>query len=100
MISVIIRDILLSLNISGIVPYSLKTARITPVHKKPGAEPSNLLDNFCPISNLPFLSKLLENVVVADHHPHDRPSDNKLHEQLQSGFHLHRGTETAPVFDF
>ncbi|XP_037398692.1 immunoglobulin lambda-like polypeptide 5 [Pygocentrus nattereri] len=41
------------------VPASLKLAAIAPVLKKPGLDPENLA-NYRPISNLPFLAKLLE----------------------------------------
>uniref|UniRef100_A0A3Q3LX40 Reverse transcriptase domain-containing protein n=1 Tax=Mastacembelus armatus TaxID=205130 RepID=A0A3Q3LX40_9TELE len=79
---------------SGIVPPSLKTAIITPILKKPGLDPANL-NNFRPISNLPFLSKILEKVV--HHQVHTHLAANSLYEHFQSGFrHLH-STETALV---
>ncbi|XP_035273675.1 uncharacterized protein LOC118227386 [Anguilla anguilla] len=49
---------------NGSVPSSLKTAVITPLLKKPSLDPEVLL-NYRPISNLPFLSKVLEKVVAA-----------------------------------
>ena len=54
----VITDINHSSLTSGVVPSSLKTAAITPTIKKPGAD-LNDLNNFCPISNLPFISKIL-----------------------------------------
>ncbi|KAF7641100.1 hypothetical protein LDENG_00294130, partial [Lucifuga dentata] len=44
------------------VPLSLKIASITPILKKPGADPSDL-NNYQPISNLPFISKILGSVL-------------------------------------
>ncbi len=51
------------------VPSSFKVAVITPRLKKPGADPNNFA-NFRPISNLPFLSKILEKVVASPVHYH------------------------------
>ncbi|KAK5884206.1 hypothetical protein CesoFtcFv8_018051 [Champsocephalus esox] len=77
---------------SGTVPPSLKIAAITPILKKPGLNPDNP-NNFRPISNLPFLSKVLERVVASQlkHHL----SDNNLYETFQSGFRSNHSTETA-----
>ncbi|KAM9335590.1 carbohydrate sulfotransferase 12-like [Symphorus nematophorus] len=44
---------------TGIIPPSLKIAAVTPILKKPGLNP-DIPNNFRPISNLPFLSKVLE----------------------------------------
>ena len=41
---------------TGIVPHDLKTAVVKPLLKKPSLD-KNLLKNYHPISNLPFLSK-------------------------------------------
>ena len=49
--------------ISGYVPNSFKIAVIKPYLKKPNLDPDNL-DNYRPISNLPFLSKILEKIVA------------------------------------
>ena len=77
---------------TGTVPSSFKTAAITPILKKPGADPSNL-NNLRPISNLPFISKILEKTVASQLHSH--LSHNNLYEQFQSGFRPHHSTETA-----
>lgn len=79
---------------TGTVPHTLKTASVTPILKKPGADPSNM-NNFRPISNLPFLSKTLERIVSAQLQSH--LDSNKLHEPFQSGFRSLHSTETALV---
>lgn len=79
---------------SGIVPSALKSAAITPILKKPGADPNNF-NNFRPISNLPFLSKILEKTIASQVHAH--MSDNNLYEQFQSGFRPCHSTETALI---
>ncbi|XP_023268185.1 LOW QUALITY PROTEIN: uncharacterized protein LOC111659449 [Seriola lalandi dorsalis] len=79
---------------NGTVPTSFKTAAITPILKKPGADPSNF-NNFRPISNLPFVSKILEKTVASQLHSH--LSHNKLYEQFQAGFRPLHSTETALI---
>uniref|UniRef100_A0AAR2LBI4 Endonuclease/exonuclease/phosphatase domain-containing protein n=1 Tax=Pygocentrus nattereri TaxID=42514 RepID=A0AAR2LBI4_PYGNA len=74
-----------SLN-NGTVPLSLKTASVTPILKKPGLDPNNF-DNLRPISNLPFLAKILEKVVASQLHSY--LSTHNLYEQFQSGFRPH-----------
>ena len=49
---------------SAKVPDSMKEALVTPLLKKDDLDPE-LLKNYRPVSNLPFLSKVLERVVVA-----------------------------------
>lgn len=65
-----------------------------PILKKPGSDPNNF-NNLHPISNLPFLSKILEKTVASQVHAH--LSDNNLYEQFQSGFRSLHSTETALV---
>jgi len=48
---------------SGCVPFKLKSAIVTPVLKKPSLDPNDP-KNYPPISNLPFISKLLEKVLI------------------------------------
>ena len=48
---------------AGIVPQQFKQALVTPLLKKPGLD-SNDMKNFKPVSNLPFISKILEKVVL------------------------------------
>lgn len=77
---------------SGSVPLSLKSAAVTPILKKPGSDP-NIFNNLRPISNLPFLSKILEKAVASQIHAH--LSNNNLYERFQSGFRPRHSTETA-----
>ena len=55
----ILNIIIISLH-SGIVPSSLKNAIIKPILKKPGLD-IECLSNYRPISQLPFISKILES---------------------------------------
>uniref|UniRef100_A0A8C2IIF8 Reverse transcriptase domain-containing protein n=1 Tax=Cyprinus carpio TaxID=7962 RepID=A0A8C2IIF8_CYPCA len=79
---------------SGIVPSALKSAMIRPLLKKPTLDP-DVLANYRPISNLPFLSKVLEKVVVS--HLQDHLKHNNLFEKFQSGFRTAHSTEIALV---
>ena len=54
---------------AGIVPDCFKSAIVKPLLKKPGVD-VNDLKNFRPVSNLPFLSKILEKVVMAQLETH------------------------------
>ena len=89
----LITDIIHSSMTSGVVPSSLKTAAITPTVKKPGTDPNDL-NNFRPISNLPFISKILENCCSSTEHP---SVSLQPFEKFQSGFRAHHSTETALV---
>ena len=79
---------------SDYVPTSLKTAVIKPLLKKPSLDPEAPA-NYRPISNLPFLSKVLEKVVSAQLHNH--LITDSLYEKFQSGFRSGHSTATALV---
>ena len=77
---------------SGSVPKEFKSARIRPLLKKSGLD-QNLLKNYRPVSNLPFISKVLEKVV--DKRLERHLSENKLHEGFQSAYRKFHSTESA-----
>ena len=68
-----------------IVPRDLKTAIVKPLLKKPSVD-KNLLKNYRLISNLPFLSKILEKVVI---------QENNLSNPFQSAYRTGCSTETV-----
>ena len=76
----------------GDVPRAFKVAHVTPLLKKAGLDQDNL-KNYRPVSNLSFLSKLLEKVVARriDNHL----DDQKLREPYQSAYTKFHSTETA-----
>lgn len=76
----------------GSVPSDLKRALIIPLLKKSGIDPE-ILKNFRPISNLTYLSKLMERVVAK--RLLDHMLINDLHELLQSSYKPLHSTETA-----
>ncbi len=90
----LITQIIHSSLITGTIPSSFEVAAITPILKKPGADCNNP-ENFRPISNLPFLSKLLEKIVAQQVHTH--LMENNLFEQFQSAYRPYHSTETALI---
>ena len=75
---------------SGIVPDLWKISKVTPLYK---SDSKSDFSNYCPISVLPCLSKVLEQVI-------DRQLSNYLekHYLLKSGhfgYHPQRSTELA-----
>jgi len=77
---------------SGNFPTSFKTAIVRPLLKKPSLDP-NTLNNYRPVSNLSFISKLLERIVLNQLNAH--LSSNNLLSSLQSAYRPHHSTETA-----
>jgi len=77
---------------SGTVPDPFKTAIVKPLLKKPSLDP-NTLSNFRPVSNLSFISKLLERIVLNQLNSH--LLYNNLLSPLQSAYRPNHSTETA-----
>ena len=77
---------------TGHFPSSWKHATITPIHKKAGLDPS-IPSSYRPVSNLTFLSKVLEHVV---HIQMTRYlAANNLLPKFQSAYRKSHSTETA-----
>ena len=79
---------------SGIMPSCLKHALVTPLIKKPNID-QNDLKNYCPVSNLPFISKLIEKAVAIQ--INDNLAKYELLELNQSAYRKHHNTETALI---
>ena len=77
---------------SGTVCGVLKQAIVTPLLKKPNLD-SNMLKNYRPVSNLPFISKIIEKAVLTQLQEH--LSGNGLLETCQSAYRKDHSTETA-----
>ena len=77
---------------TGVFPNDLKHALVTPRLKKPGLDIS-VLGNYKPVSNIPFLSKVIERVVAQQLNSH--LTRNGLHDDLHSAYKTGTRTETA-----
>ena len=77
---------------TGVVPCSFKHATVHPLLKKPSLDPS-VLNNFRPISKLPFISKILEKVVFTQVSAFLNTFNSM--DKFQSGFRNLHSTETA-----
>ena len=77
------------------MPNRLKDAMLTPILKKPQLDPEDL-NNYRPISNLPYLSKLIERVVatqlVCNLETH------LISEPFQSAYRKLHSTETTLMY--
>ena len=87
-----ITDIVNASFAAGAIPKCLKTAVVIPLIKKAGIDPNNL-KNYRPVSNLPFVSKLIERIVCANLLDHF--SRNNLEDPLQSAYRKGHSTESA-----
>ena len=72
----------------------MKKALVKPILKKLNLDP-DILKNYRSISNLQFLSKLIERVAVS--RITDYMTDNNLYEPLQSAYRAYSSTETALI---
>lgn len=88
----IITEIMNESLVSGVVPLSFRQAVITPILKKSSLS-SDELKNFRPVSNLPFLSKILEKLVLIQLNKH--LDKNGLYELNQSAYRKFHNTETS-----
>jgi len=79
---------------SSTVPSSCKAASVTPLLKKVSLD-KNEFQNYRPVSNLPYVAKILEKVVVQQLTNHLEV--NNLAESCQSAYHKAHSTETALV---
>ena len=77
---------------SGIVPDDFKVAQVVPLLKKEGLD-KNIFSNYRPVSNLPFLSKVLEKVVAQQLTKYLQ--QHQLYDPLQSAYKKGHSTETA-----
>ena len=77
---------------SGCVPDLFKQAILIPLIKNNSLD-SNILSNYRPVSNLPFLSKVLEKIVISQLMSHIK--ENNLNEIYQSAYKALHSTETA-----
>ncbi|KAL7843431.1 hypothetical protein AOLI_G00249430 [Acnodon oligacanthus] len=91
----IIKPILTIINYSlslGHVPKSFKVAVIKPLIKKPNLDSSEL-SSYRSISNLSFISKIVEKAVAQELCSYVHK--NNIYEKFQSGFRPHHSTEMA-----
>ena len=77
---------------SGCLPIYQKTAMVMPRLKKSGLDPAEI-KNYRPISNLPFMSKVIEKLILAQLTRY--LTANGLFLKFQSGFRRYHSTETA-----
>ena len=78
--------------IQGRLPASQKHAIVTPLLKKPGLDTADM-NNFRPVSNVPFMSKVVERAVAKQ--LNDFLTDNGLLPRCQSAYRKRHSTETA-----
>jgi hypothetical protein len=97
LLPVLVRLINLSFSTNAF-PDALKLAIIHPLLKKSHLDPENK-KHYRPVSNLPFLGKLIEKTAIKRFSEHI--SDNQLEVQLQSAYKEYHCVETAllVVFD-
>ena len=76
----------------GELPESQKSAIVTPILKKYDLDPDDVR-NYRPISNLTFLSKVIERIVASQLTGYLQ--ENKLFPDLQSAYRQGHSTETA-----
>ena len=88
----VISDIVNGSMATGVFPSAFKNALVTPLLTKTTLD-ANDVKNYRPVSNLCFVSKIIEKVVAVRFSKHS--SDNDLYEQMQSAYRPSHSTETA-----
>ena len=73
-------------------PSTVQAGSCNTALEKPGLD-SNDMRNFRPVSNLPFISRILEKVILTELRNH--LSSNNLLEICQSAYRKDHSTETA-----
>ena len=76
----------------GIVPEELKLAKVIPIYK---GEDDQLIQNYRPISVLPFFSKIFEKIIFIN--VIEFLNENKLFYDCQFGFRKNHGTSHAII---
>jgi hypothetical protein len=79
---------------TGIFPPTLKHALVYPRIKKPTLD-TEVLNNYRPISNLSYISKLVERVVARRFTSHAAEAEFNLFPSNQSAYRSFHSTETA-----
>lgn len=79
---------------TGVFPAAFKTAVVKPLLKKSNTNP-NSFNNYQPVSNLSFLSKIREKLVVIQ--LNDFLNKIGILEKYQFGLRMILSTETAPL---
>ena len=95
LIDVLLPHITLMVNVSlahGRLLASQKCASVTPLLKKPSLDSTNM-NNFPTVSNLSFVSKVVEQAVVSQLNKY--LADNDLLQHCQSAYRKGHSTETA-----
>ena len=95
LLDILIKPITTIINLSlesGTFPLSFKEAHVTPLLKKSNL-PVNNLKNYRPVSNLSFISKIIEKVVSNRLQAHI--NSNELNNPMQSAYRKFHSTETA-----
>ena len=77
---------------TSVVPACFKRAVVRPLFKRPRFD-KDVLNNYRPVSNLPYVSKLFEKVV--EHRLKDHLDINNLHDIHQSAYRNNYSIETA-----